>query len=175
VLVTRKDRNLRIASLLDPRLTTLRIGIHRAGDGYTPPAIALGQNGHGANLVSYSLFPQEGESNAAAKPLDAVAGGEIDAAVVWGPLAGYFAAREPAALDITAVTPAEFDGVPFTYPISIAVAKSNDALRARIDSALSADCRAIAALLDEYHVPQVPFGKGGRACEPSSPPLVSSH
>lgn len=173
VLLTRKDRNLRFSSLLDPRLANLRVGIHRAGDGYTPPAIALVKNGNGANLVSYSLFAMNGEEVPAAKLISAVANGDVDIAVVWGPLAGYFAAMERTALVSSAVTPAEFDGVPFTYSISIAVQKGNDALRAHIDEALGANCSQIRAVLDEYHVPQL-TAKGGRSCGPLSPPRASS-
>lgn len=173
VLLTRKDRNMRFSSLLDPRLANLRVGIHRAGDGCTPPAIALMKNGHGANLVSYSLFPTNGEQSPAARLISAVAEGDVDVAVVWGPLAGYFVAMERTPLVTSAVTPAEFDGVPFTYSISIALQKGNDALRTKIDEALAANCVAISTVLDEYHVPQL-TAKGGRSCGSLSQPHASS-
>lgn len=173
VLLTRKDRNLRFSSLLDPQLANLRVGIHRAGDGYTPPAIALVKNGHGANLVSYSLFATNGEQSAAANLISAVAKGDVDIAVVWGPMAGYFVAMERTPLVTSAVTPAEFEGVPFTYSISIALNKGNDALRARIDKALTENCSQIHAVLVDYHVPQL-VPKGGRSCGPLPQPHASS-
>src|SRR5579884_2347291 len=37
VFVSRKDRRLNVSSLLDNRLEKMRIGIHVAGDDYTPP------------------------------------------------------------------------------------------------------------------------------------------
>lgn len=175
VFVARQDRDLRLTSLLDPRLATLRVGIHRAGEGYTPPAMALAGNGHGASLVSYSLFGAPGEPNPSSLLIAAVVHGDVDVAIVWGPLAGYFSARERTSLAITPVTPDSFEGVPFTYAISVAVQKSNPGLRDRIDSALAHNCSEICALLRQFHIPQIGLAKGESACDSASQPSPSSH
>ena len=120
-----------------------------------------------------SLFAASGEQNPAAKLISAVASGDVDIGVAWGPLAGYFVAKERTPLVTSAVTPDEFEGVQFTYSISIALSKGNDALRARIDKALTESCSQIRAVLDEYHVPQL-TAKGGRSCGPQSQPHASS-
>lgn len=175
VFLTRQDSKLRPASLLDPRLARLRIGIHRAGEGYTPPAVAFADNGHGASLVSYSLFGPPEEPDPSSRLVAAVYRREVDVAIVWGPLAGFFSARQPAPLAITPVAPDSYRGVPFTYSISVAVQKSNPVLRDAIDSVLAHNCASIHALLDEYHVPQLEFAKGERACDSPSQPSASSH
>jgi ABC-type amino acid transport substrate-binding protein len=91
VFVSRADRNLHIRSLNDPRLSDLRIGIHVAGDNYAPPAYALARRGITRNIVGFSLFGAYGDPSPARKLIDAVDRGDVDVALVWGPIAGYFA------------------------------------------------------------------------------------
>ncbi len=170
VFVSRADRKLAVTSLLDPRLSEWRIGIHVVDNDYAPPARALAARGLAANIRGYSLFGQYGEENPPARILDALARGDVDVAIVWGPLAGYFASRQKARLELNPVSPASFLGVPFTYEIAIAVRPEDETLRAEIDAAVGRQCAAIQALLAEYGVPQI---SGERAlCD--SPPRSSS-
>lgn len=154
VFVTRRDRDLQIASLLDPRLHDLRIGVHVVGDDLAPPSFALAREGMTQNVIGFSLLGPAGEANPARKLVDAVAAGSIDVAIVWGPFAGYFERFEPQPLQITPVQPAAFMGVPFVYGIAAAVKTGNEQLKARLDSVLQADANEIDRILDEYGVPQ---------------------
>ena len=43
VFVSRKDRDLRVSSLADPRFAGWKIGVHVVGDDYAPPAHAFGE------------------------------------------------------------------------------------------------------------------------------------
>ncbi len=164
VLLTRTDRALEVTSLEDKRFANWRVGVHMAGDGYTPPAIAF--QGKGIDLVGYSLYGAYGEENPPAKLVAAVANGEIDVGIAWGPLAGYFSSRMRTPLTISAVTPQQINGTPFTYDISAAAAKGNDALRSRLDAALARNCSAIGSLLEQYHIPVLKMPKGESACDP---------
>ncbi len=155
VFVSRDDRNLGIVSLSDPRLGKWRIGIHVVGDDYAPPAAALARRGITANIVGFSLFGEYGEANPPARIIDAVANGDVDLAIVWGPVAGYFAKKASVPLDVVPVTPALFLAVPFTYDISVGVRKGNEALRAEIERVLELEARTIQHILSEYGVPQV--------------------
>jgi len=155
VFVSRHDRNLQIASLSDARLNQLRIGVHVVGDDYAPPAAALARRGVVDNIVSFSLFGEYGEQNPPRKIIDAVARGEIDIAIVWGPFAGYFAQQENVALDVVPVSPSMFLSIPFTYDISLGVRKSDEALRTELDNVLQSQSAAIQRILEEYDVPQV--------------------
>jgi len=55
--------------------------------------------------------------------VDAVARGDVDVAVVWGPCAGYFAPRSGVPLEITPVSPSMYLAVPFTCEMSAGVRK----------------------------------------------------
>jgi mxaJ protein len=82
--------------------------------------------------------------------------GEVDAAVVWGPLAGYFAARSPVPLRLEPVTPwlADMEW-PMQFDISVGVQKDNQKLLKEIDAVLAHRSGEIRKLLAAYHVPIV--------------------
>jgi mxaJ protein len=154
VFVSRADRALRITSLADSRLRDLKIGIHVVGDDLAPPASALARRGITANVVGFSLFGAYGEENPARKIIDAVERGDLDVAIVWGPLAGYFARCANTPLDVTPVSPPTLFGVPFSYGISLAVRKDNDALKNALNAAIERSASAIHDLLARYGVPE---------------------
>lgn len=153
VIVTRRDRNLEVHSLLDDRLAKLRIGVHVVGDDYAPPAQLLARQGLAANLEGFSLFGVDGEPNPPARLIEAVKNGTIDVAIAWGPLAGYFSRDARPALDILPVEPPAYMGVPFSYSISVAVRKDDTNLRDRIDAVLQENRTAVHQLLTDYAVP----------------------
>jgi mxaJ protein len=155
VFVSRQDRALHIASLIDPRLSDLKIGVHVVGDDLAPPAYALAGRGIVKNVVGFSLFGSYGEENPPRKLIDAVERGDIDVAIVWGPFAGYFSKCAKTPLEITPVTPPMFLGVPFAYDISLAVRKGNTALKDSLNTVLERESSAIHALLAQYGVPEV--------------------
>ncbi|KAA6457582.1 quinoprotein dehydrogenase-associated putative ABC transporter substrate-binding protein [Acidobacteria bacterium AB60] len=99
VFMTRRDSHLDIASLDDPRLRKLRIGVHILGDANdnTPPVNALISRGIVKNLVGYSIFGNLTEKDPPADVIRALEDGKVDVAIVWGPLGGYFAQLNRAA------------------------------------------------------------------------------
>src|SRR3954466_10793571 len=105
--VYRKDRGLDIHSLDDPVLRTLKIGVQMIGnDGVnTPPAHALANRGIIDTVVGYTVYGNYTEANPPARAVDAVAKGEVDVAIVWGPLGGYFAGKEKVPVTVVAVEP----------------------------------------------------------------------
>ena len=155
VFVSRTDRKLQLTSLEDARLKDWRIGIHVVGEDYAPPAFALARRGITSNVVPFSLFGKYGEENPAAKIIHAVEAGEIDVAIVWGPLAGYFAKQAKVPLDVVPVSPAAFLQVPFTYDISLGVRKGNEVLKAELEQLLNAESANVQQILAQYGLPQV--------------------
>ncbi len=155
VTVVRRDRALKIASLLDPALDNCRIGIHITGNDYAPPAQVLARRGLSAHIVGFSLSGVDGEKNSPLRLVDAVRSGAVDVAIVWGPFAGYFASRGQQPLDIQPVLPSSFQGVPFSYDISIGVRKGDTPLRDEINKVLERQRAAIRSLLQEYGIPLV--------------------
>ncbi len=158
VFLTAKARNLAIDSLDDPVLRTLRIGVHMIGDDFAnpPPAHALARRGIVDNVAGYGIFGDYTQPNPPARLIEAVAHGDVDVALVWGPFAGYFARRQPVPLEISPVKP-EIDApsLPFVFDIAVGVAREQDQLHAEIDAVLARRTADIDALLEEYGIPRV--------------------
>ncbi|WP_245420501.1 MULTISPECIES: substrate-binding domain-containing protein [unclassified Mesorhizobium] len=157
VFVTRQD-GPDISSFNDPRLRDIRIGVQLIGDdgANSPPVQALGRRGIVGRLVGYPVYGDYSAPNPPARIVEAVAGGEIDLAVVWGPLAGYFAAKQKVPLRIRPVAP-RIDGplLPMVYDISMGVRREDDRLRGEVDAALSKHKTEIDAVLAQYGVPRL--------------------
>jgi quinoprotein dehydrogenase-associated probable ABC transporter substrate-binding protein len=83
-----------------------------------------------------------------------LANGKIDVAFVWGPIAGYFA-RNTRAAPIVAVPLAPRPGMKLDFEIAMAVRHGDKEFRQRIDQLIDANRARIAAILDEYGVPQL--------------------
>jgi mxaJ protein len=155
VFVTRKDRNLHISSINDPRLKQLKVGVQIIGDDYnnSPPAEALAKRGAVKNVVGYTVYGNYLTPNPTARIVEAVAKGDVDIAIVWGPQAGYFAAQQSVPLTITPVRPIADGPVPFTFEISLGVRRSDAPFRKQLDRILARHKQEIDRLLAEYHVP----------------------
>jgi mxaJ protein len=158
VFVTRTDRQLHIGSFDDPQLKRLRIGVQMIGDdaSNTPPTHALARRGIVGNVRGYMLYGDYSQPNPPAAIVQAVDRGDIDVAVVWGPLAGYFAARATHPLTLTPVQP-WLDGPqwPMVYDVSMGVRREDAKLREALDAVLERKASAISALLQRYSVPIV--------------------
>jgi mxaJ protein len=147
-----------VRSLDDPRLRAARVGVQLVGaDGTnTPPALALARRGIVDNVRGYTVYGDYADAIPAGRILDALAAGDIDVAVAWGPLAGWLAGRAPVAIDVAPVTPArDAPGLPFVFAIAAGVRRDDVALRDRLDAALAARRAEIDAILDAYRVPRV--------------------
>ena len=156
VFVTRKDRKLGIRSFDDPALKGLKIGLHVASDdgNNPPPAYSLARRGMAENIVGYKLWDIETVQNPQGRIIDAVASGEIDVAIVWGPFAGYFAKDQPAALEIVPVPP-DIAALPSEFDMALGVREGDDAFKARLESILDERRDDIRAILISYGVPLV--------------------
>lgn len=158
VFVTRHDRALHLRSLDDPRLRRLRVGVQMIGDDFnnSPPAHALTNRGIVTNVVGYVVYGNYAAPNPLDKIVSAVDRGDIDAAVVWGPPAGYFARRSAHALDIVPVTPqADGPALPFAFDMSMGVRRGNTALRDELNDFIARRQADINRILETYGVPRV--------------------
>jgi mxaJ protein len=156
VFVTRKDRALALRSFDDPKLRELRIGLQMIGDDYanTPPAAALARRGLYGRVVGYSVYGDYASAAPQAPIIDAVADGSVDVAIVWGPLAGYFARRSRVPLAIVPVAPSAGDQ-PLTFAIAMGVRRNDAALRAELDGVIKKKRRELDAVLRRFGVPLV--------------------
>jgi mxaJ protein len=87
--------------------------------------------------------------------IDAVAGGKVDAAVLWGPQAGYYARRYAGQLELTPTPARDSSSLPFEFSISMAVRKNEPQLRDRLTAALQRNKPEIDRILRSYAVPLV--------------------
>jgi mxaJ protein len=158
VFVYREDAPFAVRSFDDPVLRRLRIGVQLVGDdgANTPPAHALGSRGIVGNVRGYTLYGDYSQPDPPARILDALARGEIDVAVVWGPLAGYFAPREPVKLRIVPVSPqVDLPFLPFVFDISMGVERGDTALKEEVERILGRRRAEVDAVLARYGVPRV--------------------
>ena len=158
VFVYRNDTGLQVRSLDDPILHTLRIGVQLIGDdgSNTPPAHALARRNIIQNVVGFSVYGDYAQPNPPARIIEAVAAGTVDVAVVWGPLAGYFAKSQAIPLAVVPVLPsADSPALPLVFEISLGVRRGEEAFRAELEEILQRQRPEITGILDAYGVPQV--------------------
>jgi mxaJ protein len=162
VFLTRQDGKLAdIKSLADPRLKKARIGVTLLpSDEQLPPTMALSHYGVVGNLHGY-----HGWYNDEDRPEDivnAVANDSVDVAIVWGPLAGYFAKQSRVPLKITPLGERDsLADVPFRYNIAMAVRRSDKELRDSLEKTLKQKAPEIQAILKEYGIPMFPVTAAG--------------
>lgn len=157
VMAYRKDRGYKLRSLDDPRLKKLKVGVQVN----TPPHDALGQRGIADNVVGYQLMF---DSNLHAedypgKMIEDLVAGTIDVAMIWGPIAGYFAKKLAAPIEVVALDDrsAGGPGAPrFAFEISMGVRKNDKELKAKLEESLARKHDEITHILQEFGVPLLP-------------------
>src|SRR5215831_3288808 len=154
VFVYPKGKGLQLKSLDDPILKKIKIGVHLFGDDYTnpPPVHELAKRGVVDNVVGFDTFYSP--TNPPNTIIDAVANGKVAAAIVWGPAAGYFAARQHVPLEMVPIPSAKTD-LPFAFDMSLGVRKGDEALKAQLEHVLDRKQAEIRKILIDYGVPLI--------------------
>jgi mxaJ protein len=166
MFVYRADSAFEIESLDDPALRDLKIGIQMVGGATnaTPPGQALANRGLGENLVGISVYGDYSQPHPLSGIVEAVAGGDVDVALVWGPVAGYFAARQSVELELVKVEPEiEPPFIPMVFAISIGMRPGDEDLRDLLHRAMASRWDEIQNVLGAYHVPLSPLQSPGPA------------
>jgi mxaJ protein len=147
-----------ITSFDDPQLQTLRIGVHLIGDDYSnsPPAHVLSTKGIIKNVVGYSVFGDYGEDSPPGKIIKAVADGEVNVAIVWGPIAGYFSQKQAVPLTVVPVPiTASSPTLPLAYNIALGVRRGDTRLQEKLNNLLSRKSVEVKQILTDYGVPLI--------------------
>lgn len=147
----------RITSFDDPKLRRLRVGVQIIGDDFAnaPPAEALSNRGMIRNVRGYTVLGDYHEPNPPSRIVHSVERGEVDVAVVWGPLAGYFARRSSVPLRVVPVSPeVDLPYLPFVFDIGMGVRHGETALRDSLDAIIARRQRDIDRILADYGVPR---------------------
>ena len=157
VFVTRRDAGLEVHSFDDPVLRRVRVGVQLIGDdgANTPPADALARRGITQNVRGYTVYGDYSTDSPPARIIDAVARGDVDVAVAWGPMAGYWARRSPVPLRLAPVRPSFQPPIPFAFDIALGVRRSDSTLRGSLARILAHRRADIGRILDAYGVPRV--------------------
>jgi mxaJ protein len=158
VFVYRKNAGLHIDSFDSPALRRVRIGVQIIGDDYanTPPAHALARRNIIHNVRGYRVTDDYSKPNPPSRIIEAVANNEIDVAVAWGPMAGYFAHKLAVPMEIVPVSPQiDRPSLPFVFDISMGVRRGEEAFRQEIEAAIDRNRGTIDKILKRYGVPRL--------------------
>jgi mxaJ protein len=170
VIVQRKDAPHKVTGLDDPALKTMKIGVNLfAADGEnTPPAMAMSAHGVVGNLVGFPTSYMGGLNH----PQDivkAVLSDSIDVAIVWGPIAGYYAKQLGGDLVLTPVADDTVTKIPFNYSMGFATRRQERAFRDSLQKFLDTKAPEIHDLLEQYGIPLVPVPPDTAGAKPASP------
>jgi quinoprotein dehydrogenase-associated probable ABC transporter substrate-binding protein len=148
VLVYRRGTGLDgVDTIEDKRLQGKHIGVV-AG---TPPAFLLVQNNLMADAKPYPLMVDTRYDSPSKDMVDDLIAGRIDAALLWGPLGGYYARQSSTPL--TVVPLLKEHGVPLTYRIGMGVRHSDQNWKRTLNRLIAENRDSIDALLASYGVP----------------------
>lgn len=149
VLVTRREDKLAdLSGLADPRLQTLHLGI-TAG---TPPANLAARDGLMVQARPYPLYVDSRYDAPGRQMIEDLASKQIDVAVLWGPIAGYFAKQHGDALVVTPLLNEPKD-TKLDFYITMGVRPGENTWKNQINQLLRENKDAITAILKDYGVP----------------------
>jgi quinoprotein dehydrogenase-associated probable ABC transporter substrate-binding protein len=134
--------------LSDPRLKESRIGIV-AG---SPPASHMARLGLIGHAQPYQLMVDRRFYNPAKQMIDDLEAGQIDAAVMWGPIGGYWAKQAGKPLEVTPLLH-ELGPPRLFYRITLGVRQGEDRWKRELNSLLRRNQDRIDAILAAYGVP----------------------
>jgi mxaJ protein len=156
VFVYRKDSGYNITNWDSPDLKKGIIGII----GQSPATIPLNDHNLMANARPYRM--QRDLNLPPSFLIDDLAKGDIDVAIVWGPIAGYFAKQSKVPLVVMPIPEYEKENAKGKeyWNISVGVRKKDKERMALIQGALDRNQDKILKILDEYGIPHVPVVEG---------------
>jgi quinoprotein dehydrogenase-associated probable ABC transporter substrate-binding protein len=137
-----------VASLDDARLKGKHIGIV-AG---TPPATNMALNGLMTNAKPYPLMIDTRVDSSAQAMINDLNKGEIDAAVLWGPMAGFYAKKSNPPLHVTPLVH-EKGGPQLVYRIGMGVRRADQNWKRLLNRLIQENQSEINKVLAEYGVP----------------------
>jgi quinoprotein dehydrogenase-associated probable ABC transporter substrate-binding protein len=148
-LIFKADKGLDgVDSLTDPRLKGKRIGVV-AG---TPPATYLAVNGMLGNAKGYPLVIDTRVDSSAEAMIKDLLSGEIEAGLLWGPMAGYYAMKADTKINVVPLTK-ETGGPRLVYRISMGVRAADQEWKRQLDRLIVENRAEITKVLLSFGVP----------------------
>ncbi|MCW8807060.1 MAG: transporter substrate-binding domain-containing protein [Rhodanobacter sp.] len=156
VFVFKKNKGHDLQSLDSPELHKLKVGY----ESETPIETGLQLRGMVQKAKSFDVGGKNGTSPRSV--LDAVENGTVDVMITWQPSIGAFLKDYP---DLTTVTVpnSRATGSPemYTFPMSMAVRKNDQALKTRLDAVIKAHTPQLRAILKRHGVEMAGTAAGG--------------
>jgi quinoprotein dehydrogenase-associated probable ABC transporter substrate-binding protein len=137
-----------VTTLEDGRLKGKRIGIV-AG---TPPATNMAAAGLMTNARPYPLMIDTRIDSSAAAMIKDLMSGEIDAGVLWGPMAGYYAKQISPSLHVTPLIN-ETSGPRLVYRIGMGIRPADQNWKRLLNRLIQENQAAINKILLDFGVP----------------------
>jgi quinoprotein dehydrogenase-associated probable ABC transporter substrate-binding protein len=137
-----------VATLEDPRLKGRHVGII-AG---TPPATNMAIAGLMATAKPYPLMIDTRVDSSAQSMIDDLQSGAIDAGVLWGPMAGYYAKKASPELHVTPLLK-ETTGPKLVYRIGMGVRNADQNWKRQLNRMIQESQGEINKILLDYGVP----------------------
>ncbi len=137
-----------VTSLEDARLKGKHIGII-AG---TPPATYMAEDGLMADAKPYPLMIDTRVDSSAEAMINDLTSGAIDAGVLWGPMAGFYAKKSTPALHVTPLVK-ETSGPRLVYRIGMGVRAADQNWKRELNRLIKENQPAINRILLDYGVP----------------------
>jgi quinoprotein dehydrogenase-associated probable ABC transporter substrate-binding protein len=148
-LITKRGSGLEdVTTIGDPKLKDKRIGVVAR----TPPSTIMAMNGLLAKAKSYPLFIDTRADSSAQTMIDDLMRGDIDCGILWGPLAGYYAARTDPPLVMVPLVK-EAATVPMMFRIGMAVRPSDQEWKRTLNKLIGENQAEINKLLISYNIP----------------------
>jgi len=139
-----------LAALPRDRLDRLKIGLYDK----SPASEWLVRHELEAQAKPYQMMSPDPEQYPGEIIERDLAEGKIDAAIVWGPIAGYYAKRVHN-VELVVIPLKSEPGVKFDYEIAMGVRYGEPEWKARVQKLIDENQAAITAILREYNVPLV--------------------
>jgi quinoprotein dehydrogenase-associated probable ABC transporter substrate-binding protein len=137
-----------VTTLGDQRLKGKHVGVV-AG---TPPATNMAANGLMASAKSYPLMIDTRVDSSAEAMINDLTKGDIDAGILWGPMAGYYASRATPPLHVTPLVK-ETTGPRLVYRIGMGVRPADQNWKRLLNRLIRENQPAINKILHDFGVP----------------------
>jgi quinoprotein dehydrogenase-associated probable ABC transporter substrate-binding protein len=138
-----------VKDLSDPRLKDKRIGIVAN----TPPGMLMVKNGLMAKAKPYPLIVDRRFESPSELMIKEIRSGEIDAGVLWGPIAGHFAKIGGAPLQVSALAVDPALSTKMSYGVTLGVRPSDTDWKKQLNDVLKRRRGDIEKILLAYGVP----------------------
>ncbi|HWM27894.1 MAG TPA: hypothetical protein VNQ14_05520, partial [Woeseiaceae bacterium] len=118
----------------------------------TPGPAWLSRHGMLSQMVPYQVMSGDPAAYPGEVLEHALVDGDVDAAIIWGPIAGYFA-KQAKGVEMVVIPLESEPGVKFDFGISAGVRRGDDDAKNQLEQLMDETSGEIQALLEDYNVP----------------------